>query len=57
LVDAILSQLGAVCLPVLAIPTWRDRGLEFGALLEEAILASAKLWSGIEAAKLTVQRL
>jgi teichuronic acid biosynthesis glycosyltransferase TuaC len=57
LVEAILSQLGAALLPVLAIPTWRDRGLEFGALLEEAISASANLWSGIKAAKLTVQRL
>ena len=55
LADAILLQLGAACLPGLAIPTWRDRGLEFAALLEEAISASAKLLSGIKATKLTAQ--
>lgn len=57
LVNAILAQFGKGCLPALPIPTWQDRGLEFGALLEEAIPASTRLLISFEAGKLTAQRL
>ena len=57
LVNAILAQFGGGCLPALPIPTWQDRGLEFGALLEEAIPASTKLLTSFEADKLAAQRL
>ena len=57
LAKAIHAQLAARHLPALPVPTWQDRGLEFGELLTKTVSTSAKSLKMFDGDNLTAARL
>ena len=57
LAKAISGQLETRHLPVVAIPTWNDCGLQFGNLLEAGVTAASRSLSKIETAPLRADEL